>query len=75
MDRDEQGLRSVKTYLCALVLAPLAFPPDLPPVILMVLDELVVMGEVMDLAGVMDAECRFVVDGWRLDEEKERNED
>ena len=65
----------MKTYLCALVLAPLAFPPDLPPVILMVLDELVVMGEVMDLAGVMDAECRFVVDGWRLDEEKERNED
>ena len=29
----------------------------------------------MDLAEVVDAECRFVVDGWRLDEEEERNED
>ena len=75
MDRDEQGLRSVKTYLCALVLAPLAFPPDLPPVILMVLGELVDLTGLMDLAEVVDAECRFVVDGWRLDEEEERNED
>lgn len=25
----------MKTYLCALDLAPLALPPDLPPVILM----------------------------------------
>lgn len=47
-------MRSVKTYLCALDLAPLALPPDLPPVILMDLcgwgcwvDEVVL--EVMDV--------------------------
>ena len=72
MDGDEQGLQSVKTYLCALVLAPLAFPPDLPPVILMVLGDGVDLVGLMDLDGVVDAECRFVVDGWRLDEEEER---
>ena len=45
MDGDE-GLQSVKTYLCAVDLAPLALPPDLPPVILM---DLVVLGELVDV--------------------------
>ena len=75
MDGDEQGLQSMKTYLCALVLAPLALPPDLPPVILMDLGDGVRLVELMDLVEVVDAECRFVVDRWRLDEEEERNDD
>ena len=37
---DEQHLKSVKTYDCADDLAPLALPPDLPPVILRDLGEL-----------------------------------
>ena len=57
MDCDEEGPQSVKTYLCALTLAPLAFPPDLPPVILMVWGDGVDLVGLMDLDGVVDAEC------------------
>ena len=34
MDGDQQHLKTVKTYDCAVDLAPEALPPDFPPVIL-----------------------------------------
>ncbi len=46
-----KGLHSVKTYDCAVVLAPLALPPDLPPVILMVLGGGGDLGEVLKSFG------------------------
>lgn len=54
----------MQTHLCALDLAPLALPPDLPPVILMIFDRLRVE---VDVVLVVDGDGRdgCVVDGCR----------
>lgn len=61
MDHDEGPLRSVDTYLWALDLAPLALPPDLPPVILTAWGDWVGLGGVVEL--VVNVR---VADGWSL---------
>ena len=53
-----------ETYLCALVLAPLALPPDLPPVILMDLGGWGGFGDVVEL--VMKTERSRNVCRWSL---------
>ena len=45
-DNDEEHSRSGRTHDCAVDLAPLALPPDLPPVILSGLSGLKWFGEV-----------------------------
>ena len=51
VDSDEGGPEAVKTYDCAVDLAPLALPPDLPPVILMDLDKCGGLGELFEVVG------------------------
>lgn len=44
-----KGWEKVRTHDCAADLVPLAFPPDFPPVILMVLGEWVGLGGVVEV--------------------------
>jgi len=66
------GLQSVKTYLCALDLAPLALPPDLPPVILMDLGGGIGLGELVVVVSELDAVdgCALMDGCWCLEEEE-----
>lgn len=59
-----------RTHDCALDLVPEAFPPDLPPVILMDVVGVVVLGGLVVLVEVMKAIDRCVVMDEREDGEK-----
>lgn len=66
MDSDEGHQKSVKTYDCAVDLAPLALPPDLPPVILIDLDGLGGLDELFEVVGwLWTLEVDGYWDGWR----------